>query len=335
MFVKLLDLIKNQKELMTLKNFCKFVPVTGLTLLSGYFAAIYVLMLILILAIYCRTAKQKQNEKFIGISLLLSILFARLLFCGFFYGFSCGRAGEAYKKFSFSAISENFCNSCVAYFNIIHDHLFNVCIFGILLVVVTVVLVRRIKTIFDEKILLIFLSCFLWSFTCIFLAPFKLLRYTMACFPLFTLIFPYVILQIKKRGIRCVAAASTIFLTSGFWDSSAKIDFLFTGQSKRAESFTSKSDARVFIFSKWCDCEPAPILHLLSDEQYYEFPKSKERLAARLKEPAFVLFTEEYSDKDIQDFIPEGFTFIYKDEYSLFSVYEAKSVSADYFFDKK
>jgi hypothetical protein len=149
------------------------------------------------------------------------------------------------------------------------------------------------------------------------------------------LIFPYAILQIKKGGIRCVAAASTIFFTSGFWNSSAKMDFLFTGQSERAESFTSKPDARVFIFSKWRNAEPAGILHLLSDEQYYEFTKSKERLAARLKEPAFVLFFEEYSDKDIQDFIPEGFTFIYKDECSTFSVYEVKSVTADYFFDKK
>jgi hypothetical protein len=142
-------------------------------------------------------------------------------------------------------------------------------------------------------------------------------------------------LQIKKREIRCIAAASAVFFTSGFWDSSAKMDFLFTGQSKRAESFTSKPDARVFIFGKWCDAEPANILHLLSDEQYYEFPRSKERLAARLKEPAFVLFTEEYSDKDIQDFIPEGFTFIYRDKCEIFSIYEVKSVSADYFFDKK
>ncbi|MDR2781216.1 MAG: hypothetical protein LBB21_02020 [Holosporaceae bacterium] len=320
-FVRCYDAIKTRKNLWNFRNFCKFVPIVGLTLLSGYFAAIYVLMLFGVLLVFCKKTDQKQNTMFINISFLSSILFARLLFCGFFYGFTCGRAGEAYKKFSFNVILQNFCDSCDALFRIIQDHLFNPYIFCTLVFVAAFVFVRFLRSNLDKRVLLIFLSCFIWSAGNIFLAPYKVLRYVMACFPILMLIFPFVIQQIKEKTLQYAAVAIVIFFTAGPWNSSAKVDCLFTGQSRLSEFFTSKPDLPVFIFSKrpW---NVAYILNLFSDIQCYEFPRSKEVFSKRLKSSAFLLFSDEYDAKEIQYYIPEGATLIHRGECVSFSVYE-------------
>jgi hypothetical protein len=332
-FVCFYELIENRCYIFTLKNLCKFVPVIGLTLLSGYFAAIYVLMLIGILVLLSWSTGQKESCKFIVIAFLLSILFARLLFCGFFYGFSCGRAGEAYKQFSYKVIVENFTVSYKAFCEILNNHLINIYFFGFIYAVAVFSLFMRKPLLLDKfkkpdiKFLLIFLSCLIWSFGNMFLAPFKILRYIMSCFPLIILIFPFAVSRVRNLYIKCGIAVLTMFCVSGFWNNSntsAHVDYLFSEQKNQLKFLNQKE--HTIILNK-CIGKYNYIMHLLNDNQSYEFTHSGKNLEDRLNKyrSALVLFSNDFDDKEILNSISSKFTATLCGKYEEFSGYIVKA----------
>jgi hypothetical protein len=325
-FVRCYESLENRTSLYNFKNFLKLVPIVGLTLLSGYFVAIYVLMLMGILAILCRKTDQKENLKFVGVSFLSSVLFARALFCGFFYGFTCGRAGEAYKQFGYKAIVDNTVVSFNAFYEILRDYLFSLpvlCLAFLIAIILSIIFRRS-----DKKALLISSACFIWSGGIIFLAPFKVLRYVMACFPLMTLVFPFVISRLNGIFRDC-AIIATLACSMVFWNRSAKIENLYIDQDKSFEFFTKKTDVPVLILNKtpW---KYSCILHQFSDVQRYEFPRSKESLETKLKKYDFaiVLFSDDYTPEEMQNILPKNFDITSRNNCEGLSGYELKRIRA-------
>jgi hypothetical protein len=320
------DLEKRKLLLSNLKAYCKFVPVAGLTLLSGYFAAIYVLILMGTLIYLSWKTRQKDNVKFVCVSLFSSFLFARALYNKFFCGFTCGRAGEAYKQFG-DVIINNLITSSDAFFQILRDH----CIAAPLLWLIFMIAIffphRKNET--DKKVLTIFAACFTWSFGVMFLAPFKVLRYIMSCFPLMSLIVPYAIFNINVAFRGLATATISVCLIAAHLSGFTKVEHLFTGQSKQFEFFTKKPDVPVLVLAKrFWDC--SYVLHHFSDAQTYEFPASKESFESKLNkyDSAIVLFSDEYSPQIIQSLIPKNFNAVSINKLDAFSGYELRKNAA-------
>lgn len=210
------------------KSSVSFVLVTALTLLSGYYAAIYVLMIYGILAFLNR--KKKTELKNLFFTFLGAIGLARLLFRGFFHGFTCGRAVEGYQYFcDYKLFLQNLIFSVECFFDILGTYLFYPTVFCIILVLAYGVL----KSSKIKLPLIIFCTAFIWAAGNIFLAPFKELRYIMSCFPLLTLIIPYGV-SVESFNFKKVwryfgaAVVSIIFVFSAY---TKKVQNLFTDQT--------------------------------------------------------------------------------------------------------
>jgi hypothetical protein len=304
-FVRCHEAIENRTYLMNVKSLFKLTLIMGLTLLSGYFATIYVLMLLGILAFYCWKTDQRENLKFVGVSFLLSISLARLLFAGFFYGYTCGRAGEAYKQFSYDRFLANICVSSSGFYNILHSYLFNASILYLIFFISIICLVRY--SLWKEKALLIFLACIVWSFGNILLAPFKDLRYIMSCFPLMMLIFPFIILPL--RGVyKYGAMVIVLFFMRGLWNKASQVDNLFMGQVEEFRLLSKESSMPILILNDtpW---KYSCILHQVADSQCYNFLYTKEKLKAKLEErsSATILFSDDYTWEEVQELFPRDY----------------------------
>jgi hypothetical protein len=308
---------------LTRRYILRLTAVASLTLLSGYFAAIYVLMFYGELALACWKNSKRGHLKSLGISFLASILLARLLFCKFFYGFSCGRAGKAFGCFNQNVILWNFIESASAFFRILQNHLFYVPILWIIFVI------AMFFPIFQEKNeardgkypLFIIIASLLWGFGVVFLAPFKDLRYIAPCFPVLSMAIPYMVSFLRRwaRVFFSIVVPICYLFTLYF----CEVEYLFLDQGKRFETFTKKTDVPVFILSKsiW---KYSILLSHLGNSQSYQFPTSKESLEKKLRNlhRAFVLFSDEYPHEKIHEIIPSKFQAISIDIGNSFIVFE-------------
>ncbi|MDR1551570.1 MAG: hypothetical protein LBS14_02750 [Holosporaceae bacterium] len=301
LFVKCNECIADGRQL-DQKMLYGLVTATGLTLLSGYYATIYVLMLFGGLFVRADYAKQHGNCVWISGALVLSILLARSLFQGFFYGFSCGRAGESYRNISsLCKINE----SMGVFNNSLRSYLFDETLIWLAFIWVAVLLLTRRQFI---HIPVIFLCCFCWSFLCSIAMPIPSVRYIMPCFPLLIQIFPFLISR-RSGSLYYIVAGATAFLTVGYWCSPPSVKYLFTKQAQQIQLLCEKKSLPVVVLAdeNWKFCY---ILHLFNDEQRYVFVSSTKTLESRLKTYDSVLvlyFTVAYDENQLLQILRKDF----------------------------
>jgi hypothetical protein len=252
-------------------------------------------------AFLCWKNRQKQHLKFLGISFLSSILLARLLFCGFFYGFSCGRAGKAFGKFNPNVILRNFFRALDIFHSILQNHLFYRSTLWAIFFMALLFPILREKDVkcHWERPLFIIMVCILWSFGATFLAPFDDMRYIIPCFPLLSLAVPFIasFLRHEARVFFSIVISFGCLLALGS-KCCGGVCYLFRGHGKQYEIFTKKVDVPVFVFvsdqNAW---KYSALLPYLADSQRYQFPRSKAALEKKLQNlsRAIVLFSDDYS----------------------------------------
>jgi hypothetical protein len=116
-----------------------------------------------------------------------------------------------------------------------------------------------------------------------------------------------------------------MFCVSGSWNPLSSLDFLFLKQEEEFKTFISKPNIPVFIAQKKENFIIFSIVHFLNDTQHYRFIDFPEKSAELLKEPAFILFSREYSADEIKNCTPKGLTLVCKDINNFFLTYEVKS----------
>ncbi|GHU13403.1 hypothetical protein FACS189449_08710 [Alphaproteobacteria bacterium] len=145
------------------------------------------------------------------------------------------------------------------------------------------------------------------------LAPFKELRYIMACFPVFVLVIPFVISFLGKRvKIVAVTVISVIYAYNAV-TCTERVENLFPDQEKNSEFLrnNAKTDVLVLGEKDWVVMRMA---HLMPDNQNYIFPHSIESSKKILNNTnkIIVLFYKGFTEKVVND-IPPDFKILSED----------------------
>ncbi len=176
-------------------RFCiAFALLTALLLSSGYFAAIFVAIVIFCASlwelIYCKPIR--KITMFFPLSFIMAILFCILLYPKYFRGFRGYRGAEVKDKLNFTYLKESLLNNIESFFTILSSNLSWVILTITLVGICSFFLYRKKIYCTKYAIILFFgLSAFAWAFIVMYVAPYKTLRYIMPILPIFLLLVPY------------------------------------------------------------------------------------------------------------------------------------------------
>lgn len=242
--------------------------------LSGYYVSIYVLMAFLVLAV-----KYKDDRKILFMYFLFALALGGVLYHQFFVGFTCGRAGESFKKLSPQFFFDNLMVSLPVFAKIIKNFIFYPESI-ILLVISTFFSIKNLKKL--ELPVIIFSICVLWSAGNIFLAPFKDLRYIVASFPLMSLIIPYVVSKNYKEFFKYLFTTifSGIFVLGAF---KKNVENLYSYQKDLPKIMNSKLPSIVFFKDKNTFFAIYSLIPFFLDQKIYTFSNSNEDVESFLK----------------------------------------------------
>jgi hypothetical protein len=264
---------------------------TAVTLMTGYYALIFV-GLFGLYAVYLLCANKRYTEiPFYFAVLCLGILFARILYPKYFSGFSSYRGRGIIKTIS-DNILENIRTSITSAGTLLQKHFFSypviaVCI--LCLAYILVLLIREQKLtelmqklrgkktytmpVIQKTSWYIFAASLIFLFIVMISAPYKILRYGMPVFPFFVILPVMLINSIRARS-RKIAVCAMLLLCVSFVLNAAresKIENIFRGKPNEYV-FTQDKNTPVYVFnSAWSLWKYANLIPYVHDEQAYYF----------------------------------------------------------------
>jgi len=261
--------------------------ITGLTLLSGYYAVIFI-GLFGLYAIYLQCKNKTFVEiPFYFIVLGLGIVVARVLYPKYISGFFSYRGTETIRTLS-SNIMGNIKSSLAVAGTFLHKHFFNypVIIVCVLCFALKVFLLIRIKKILGSLGLnakkmsdiqntawYIFTASVVYLFVVMTLAPYKVLRYGMPVFPFFV-ILPAILIQYIEAKSKKTAFAAMLLLCGCFAFNALReknIENIYRNKPG-GYVFTEDKDTPVYVINgAWSLWKYANLIPYLNDEQSYYF----------------------------------------------------------------
>jgi len=253
--------------------------ITGLTLMSGYYAVIFI-GLFGLYAVYLQCKNKTFAEiPFYFVVLGLGILAARILYPKYISGFFSYRGTETIRTLT-QNISGNIKSSLAAAGTFLQKHFFNyqlIALCVLCLVFIIVLSVRGIKLNgkkTDQKTAwLIFAASTVYLFVVLTLAPYKVLRYGMPVFPFFVILPAILIASIGALSRKMAIAAMLLLCESFAFNAVRKsnIENLFRNKPNEYV-FTRNKDTPVYVLnSGWSLFKYANLIPYLSDEQSYYF----------------------------------------------------------------
>jgi hypothetical protein len=269
--------------------------ITAVTLMTGYYALIFV-GLFGLYAVYllCRN-KRFIEVPFYFVVLCFGILFAQVLYPKYVSGFFSYRGKETIRTISVN-MPENIRSSITTAGTFLQEHFFTypvivVCVLCLAYIVIRLIRRRKlaglIQKIRDKKIhsgptlnkmaWCIFIASVLYLFIVLTLAPYKILRYGMPVFP-FLVILPAMLIDTigprVKPWVRNIAAGAALLLCGCFaWNAvrESKIENLFRGKPD-GYVFTQDKDTPVYVINAvWSLWKYANLIPYVHDEQEYYF----------------------------------------------------------------
>lgn len=282
---------------LTLKCLITLGIVTSFTLLTGYFVAIYVLILF---GFFSYKHQEKQNVLKIWYTLAFALFLDQLMYMKFFNGFTCGRAGEGYHSIFSLKIFSNMIDSIKITCSMLYKYLFHA--WFMVIPIFTFNTFRTHKKTKINPYIPIIISCLIWSTGNIFLSTLKQLRYITPCFPLLALLLPMIVEHSRYRAL----IVSSIILINSYNSISVKMPNLHQ-EAIFLKSFLqthSSLPARLIITD---DCMPFEIIHLCNDQQIYEFCETY----TELHEPALVISKTKIDTLSNEYLIPTSLDKVY------------------------
>jgi hypothetical protein len=258
--------------------------ITAVTLMSGYYAVIFIGLLGLY-AIYLQCKNRTFSEiPFYFVVLGLGIVFAQILYPKYLSGFFSYRGTETIRTIS-GNIWGNIRSSIMTAGTLLQKHFFGYTVIavGVLCLAYLVVLLIReqklkIKTLcaataVKKTAWYIFAVSVLYLFIVLIIAPYKVLRYGMPVFP-FLVILPAMLIDSIGARSRKIAAVAMLLLCGCFTFNAvrdSKIENIF--RNKPAQYvFTQDKDTPVYIVNgAWSLWKYANLIPYVHDEQTYYF----------------------------------------------------------------
>jgi hypothetical protein len=262
-----------------IKPFLFMSLITGLTLMTGYYAVIFI-GLFGLYAVYL----QCKNKTFAEIPFYFAVLgmgflVARILYPKYLSGFFSYRGTETIRTLS-SDVTGNIKSSLAAAGTFLQKHFFNFQLIGLCvlcLVFIIIMSVRKIKLIEkntnQKTAWYIFAASILYLFLVLILAPYKVLRYGMPVFPFFV-ILPAMLIESMGALSRKAAIALMLLMCESFAFNAPRknnIENLFRGKPNKYV-FTRNKDTPVYVLNGgWSLFKYANLIPYVHDEQAYYF----------------------------------------------------------------
>lgn len=194
-FVCIYDAILDDKGIYNFRMLFKSAFAIALSLSSGYFVLFYVMLLGLAIIITLLVKKEYKRIWYWVLVFLVSFLFCECIYLSYFIGFSGSRGLEAASKVN--AIFENLLLAIEVFVYLVVHYALYVPVLVLLFVNILVGLCsKRRKHLLTRRnliVLILVVSCILWSVITITFAPYKILRYMMPCIPVLLLLVPWVL----------------------------------------------------------------------------------------------------------------------------------------------
>ena len=258
--------------------------ITGLTLMTGYYALIFI-GLFGLYAIYLQCKNKTFAEiPFYFVVLGLGIVIAWILYPKYFSGFLSYRGTETIKTLS-RDITGNIKSSLAVMGTFLHKHFFTYPVIALCFLCLAYLLfplIRGIKTTgkitqdgaaVKKTAVYIFDASLLYLFVVMILAPYKVLRYCMPVFPFFVILPVMLIGPIRARSKK-IAFVATLLLCGSFAFNAARetnIENLFRNKQSRYV-FTENKNTPVYVINaSWSLFKYANLIPYVNDEQSYYF----------------------------------------------------------------
>lgn len=256
----------------TKKNLLKGIVVIGIVISSDYFSMIYIGILGLIILIKSIIKKDVNSIQFFIVMFFISMLFAKVLYLNWGSGFLYGRGQEVLQK---EQSTDNLKLTLAAFNNIISKNFFN-----FIIILVQFVVFNSISKYFSnankqKTIILSLLSCIIWIFFVLYIAPYKTLRYIEAIIPLLTLFFIPIYKQNQKLSrihlfFVCIFMTFIVLKILPLKTNFKNIEYIHNDIAIKNSNFL-KDDIPVVIYY---DSSYTLIIPYLNDEQTYYFAHS-------------------------------------------------------------
>jgi hypothetical protein len=299
LFIKTIDLENNifakNNRFVMIKQIFFLAVITGITLLTGYYAVIYIGLLgIYVIYIKCRE-RRFFDLLFYILVLILGIIIACILYPKYIDGFSSYRGMETIKTVSADVIV-NIRTSMAAALSLLNTYFFSFAVIIVCLLCAGYIIFYKQKLIIKKHELFIFIIAFLYFLITLIIAPYKVLRYGMPVFPLF-IILPIILINsmlnisgnLQQRFRRKISAIAIVLLCFSFLTGALnknKIENIFT--EKQAQYvFAKEASVPVYIYmfyyEKWnyvATWKYGNLVPYLNNEQKYYFIKDYEELSS-------------------------------------------------------
>lgn len=179
--------LSSKESIINKKNGIFIALSIALTMLTGYFALLYLTILGLILISLCLKNKQFKNILFLISSFIGALILVFAFYPGFLNGLTSVRANDV----TGNILSANFYSiiySTIFYFSITISYLMYT---PLLIMLVYGLWQKKIK--YNKLSLLLIIVGIIYSAIVMYIAPFKVLRYIVPIFPVISLILPTII----------------------------------------------------------------------------------------------------------------------------------------------
>lgn len=190
--------IKADNFNITPKKFLLTAFVMSLVNLSGYFAMIYEILLGMVLIVLCVIKRAYKPAGILSGLFVSGLIFANLLYGGFWLGFKSGRAVGCYKVIHGVHIS------LIEIIKYLWSYFSRYLFYPVVLLSVFVSAFFFKKKVYkcEKPLLWIIVGCaFVWSFVIMSIAPYKVLRYIAPVFPLIALVIVEIVKEFNFKLI--------------------------------------------------------------------------------------------------------------------------------------
>jgi hypothetical protein len=297
------------------------VLITALTLLTGYYAVLFVG----IFGLYIIYSNIKiKNTKEIQVYIIIfisSLLLAQVFYLQYLSGFFSDRASETLQTVWQNGFLGNVISSAAAIIRSINRYFFTIPIVALIIVLSVYLLLSKQKMLFNKLTSLLFFASCLYVIIITYIAPYKDLRYSISVFPFFVFLPASLIYSLKNRYFSGVAISLMCVFFFVNLLNPARIEYRFENLP-RYYPFNEEKNIPVLVINKsnWKYATLVPYFH---DEQIYFFSDNPDRIMAedRYNEIYLVVEDSERQNIDLTNYEIES---EFPVPYSLFICFKLK-----------
>jgi len=256
--------------------------ITAVTLLTGYYAVIFIgLFGLCTIYFQCKNKTFSQIPFYFAV-LVLGILFAEALYPKYLSGFLSYRGTETIRTIS-GNVWKNIGSSIMGAGTLLIKHFFSapvifVCFWYCSIIVFLLIRGQKLKTFYtltteQKTAYFIFAASVVYLFVVLIIAPYKILRYTMPVFPFFV-IFPLLLIDTIGKKTQKIAICAMLLLCGTFIFNAtreSKIENIYRNKSAKYV-FTENKETPVYVINAdWSSWKYGNLIPYVNDEQTYYF----------------------------------------------------------------